>query len=49
MFLFDTLIVLTKQSTKRASVTAATGEYKFKEKIQMRRVDVNDRDDTDGE
>ena len=48
VFLFDTLIVLTKQNIKRSSVTAPTGEYKFKEKIQTRRIDVLDREDHEG-
>lgn len=49
VFLFDGLIILTKQNTKRSSVTGPVGDYKLKEKFQMRKVDINDKDDTEGE
>ena len=46
IFLFDTMIILTKQNTKRSSVTGPVGEYKLKEKFHMRRVElVLDRED----
>ena len=48
VFLFDGLIILTKQNTKRSSVTGPVGDYKLKEKFQMRKVDIIDREDTDG-
>ena len=49
MFLFDSMIILTKLNTKRSSVTGPVGDYKFKEKCHMRHVEmVNDREETDG-
>ena len=48
VFLFDGLIILTKQNTKRSSVTGPVGDYKLKEKFQMRKVDIIDKEDTDG-
>ena len=48
VFLFDGLIILTKQNTKRSSVTGPVGDYKLKEKFQMRKVDIIDKDDTEG-
>ena len=53
VFLFDGLIILTKQNKQsnmikhRASVSGL-GEYKLKEKFNFRRVDVIDREDSDG-
>ena len=49
IFLFDGLIILTKQNTKRSSVTGPVGDYKLKEKFNIRKVDVADREDSDGE
>ena len=49
VFLLDGLFVLTKQNTKRSSVTGPVGDYKLKEKFNMRKVDVADREDTEGE
>ncbi len=48
VFLFDGLIILTKQNTKRSSVTGPVGDYKLKEKFQIRKVDVADKEDSDG-
>lgn len=48
VFLFDGLIILTKQNTKRSSVTGPVGDYKLKEKFQMRKVDIIDKEDTEG-
>ncbi len=48
MFLFDGLIILTKQNTKRSSVTGPVGDYKLKEKYAMSKVDIQDKEDTDG-
>ena len=50
VFLFDSLLILTKQNTKRSSVSGPMGEYKFKEKIPMRRVEyVIDKEDGEGQ
>jgi len=48
VFLFDGLIVLTKQNKSRISVTGPVGDYKLKEKYHVRLLDITDRDDTDG-
>ena len=48
IFLFDGLIILTKQNKKWSSVTVPVGDYKLKEKFQMRKVDIIDKDDTGG-
>lgn len=48
VFLFDGLVILTKQNTRRSSVTGPVGDYKLKEKFNMRKVDIYDREDTDG-
>ncbi len=48
VFLFDGLIILTKQNTKRSSVTGPVGDYKLKEKYAMSKVDIQDKEDTDG-
>jgi son of sevenless len=48
VFLFDGLIILTKQNLKRISVTGPSAEYKLKEKFQMRKVDIVDREDAEG-
>jgi len=48
VFLFDGLIILTKQNTKRSSVTGPVGDYKLKEKFNIRKVDVADREDSEG-
>jgi len=48
VFLFDGLIILTKQNKSRISVTGPVGEYKLKEKYHVRLLDITDRDDTDG-
>lgn len=48
IFLFDGLIILTKQNLKRSSVTGPVGEYKLKEKFHTRKIDIIDREDTDG-
>ena len=46
VFLFDGLIILTKQNLKRSSVTGPQGDYKLKEKFMFRRLDVIiDRED----
>ncbi|KAK2158014.1 hypothetical protein NP493_1829g00018 [Ridgeia piscesae] len=47
VFLFDGLIILTKQNTKRSSVTGPVGDYKLKEKFNIRKVDVADREDSE--
>ena len=47
VFLFDGLIILTKQNMKRSSVTGPVGDYKLKEKFMFRRLDVIiDKDDS---
>lgn len=48
ILLFDGLIVLTKVNTRRASVTGPVGEYKLKEKFNIRKIDIVDREDTEG-
>jgi len=48
VFLFDGLIILTKQNKSRISVTGPVGDYKLKEKYHVRLLDITDRDDTDG-
>lgn len=48
VFLFDCLIIFTKQNTKRSSVTGPVGDYKFKEKFNIRKIEVVDRDDSEG-
>jgi len=48
VFLFDGLIILTKQNVKRSSVTGPVGDYKLKEKFYIRKIDISDREDTDG-
>lgn len=47
VFLFDGLIILTKQNVKRSSVTGPVGDYKLKEKFYIRKIDIIDREDTD--
>lgn len=49
VFLFDCLIIFTKLNTKRSSVTGPVGDYKLKEKFNIRKIDVADREDTEGE
>jgi son of sevenless-like protein len=48
VFLFDCLIIFTKLNTKRSSVTGPVGDYKLKEKFNIRKIDVADREDTEG-
>lgn len=48
VFLFDGLMILTKQNKSRISVTGPVGDYKLKEKYHVRLLDITDRDDTDG-
>ena len=51
VFLFDGLIILCKPNvtnSKRTSGTAPFAEFKFKEKYFIRKMDVVDREDTDG-
>ena len=47
MFLFDAMMILTKQNMKRSSVTGPVGDYKLKEKFNMRKVNVCDKEDVD--
>lgn len=48
-YLFDGLMLLCKPNTKRQATSATTQvyEYRLKEKFFMRRVEINDRSDTD--
>ena len=50
VFLFDGLIILCKQNanSKRTSGAGPFAEYKLKEKHLIRKVDVVDREDTEG-
>ena len=48
VFLFDGLLILTKQNLKRISVTGTMADYKLKEKYQIRKIDIIDRDDIEG-
>lgn len=48
VFLFDGLIILCKQNTRRSSVTGTVGEYRLKEKFLVRKVEIVDKEDTDG-
>lgn len=50
VFLFDGLMILCKANTKRqpsSSTSAPIYEYRLKEKYFMRRVEINDRQDSD--
>lgn len=48
VFLFDGLVILCKQNAKRTSGAGPFAEYKLKEKHLIRKVDIVDREDTDG-
>jgi len=45
IFLFDGLIVMCKQNIRRSSVTGPSGEFKLKEKFQIRKIEIRDRED----
>ncbi|XP_063427477.1 son of sevenless homolog 2-like [Mytilus trossulus] len=47
VFLFDGLIVLCKQNIRRSSVTGVQPEFRLKEKFQIRKMEVVDREDSD--
>lgn len=47
VFLFDALIVLCKQNLRRTSVPGPQGEFKLKEKFNIRKIEVKDKEDTD--
>lgn len=48
VFLFDALIVLCKQNLRRTSTSTPQGEYKLKEKFNIRQIEVRDKVDNDG-
>ena len=48
VFLFDALIVLCKQNLRRASVSGPMGEFKLKEKFNIRKISVRDKEDCEG-
>lgn len=45
VFLFDGLIVLCKQNVRRSTVTGVPPEFRLKEKYQIRKIEVIDRED----
>lgn len=47
VFLFDALIVLCKQNLRRTSVSQPQGEFKLKEKFNIRKIEVRDKEDCD--
>ncbi|XP_060570683.1 son of sevenless homolog 1-like isoform X2 [Ruditapes philippinarum] len=47
VFLFDALIVLCKQNVRRTSVSQPQGEFKLKEKFNIRKIEVRDKEDCD--
>lgn len=47
VFLFDALIVLCKPNLRRASVSGPQGEFKLKEKFNIRKITVRDKEDCD--
>lgn len=48
VFLFDSLIILCKQNVKRSSVTGPVAEFKLKEKYFLRKLEITDREDQEG-
>ena len=48
VFLFDGLIVLCKPNSRRSSVTGPVAEFRLKEKFQIRKIEIKDREDSDG-
>ncbi|CAH1790907.1 unnamed protein product [Owenia fusiformis] len=46
VFLFDGLLILCKQNLRRSSVTGPVGEYRLKDKFHLRKLTINDKDDT---
>ena len=52
VFLLDSLIILTKkfnpQNARRSVTTGPVFEYKLKESYQIHKIDVIDRDDSEG-
>ncbi|XP_037073475.1 son of sevenless homolog 2-like [Pollicipes pollicipes] len=47
VFLFDGLIVLCKPNSRRSSVTGPVAEFRLKEKFQIRKIEIKDREDGD--
>lgn len=49
-FLFDNMLILCKQTTgqRGKSTPSNVPEYRFKEKLLIKHIDVTDLDDTDG-
>ena len=47
MFLFDGLLILCKPNMRRTSVTSSVADFRLKEKFMMRKLEVNDIEDTE--
>ncbi|KAL4237772.1 Son of sevenless 1 [Mactra antiquata] len=47
VFLFDALIVLCKPNIRRTSVSGPQGDFKLKEKFNIRKIEVRDKEDSE--
>lgn len=48
VFLFDGLMILCKPNNKRSSVTGPVAEYRLKEKFYLRKIEIIDKEDSEG-